>query len=123
MKYLTGFLLTGLLLTGSAAADEDPWRAGDQVARTEAQALRTLYDSGSAAFARADYVAAFRALDYAAWQGSVAAAMRLCVLDGYGIGTAPNPLKAAYWCARAHQAGHGLRQVERHLDAADYVAR
>lgn len=123
MKNLTGFLLSGLLLTGSAAADEDPWRASDQVARAEAPELRSLYDRGSAAFARGDYATAFRALDYAAWQGSVAAAMRLCVLDGYGIGTAPNPPKAAFWCGRAQQAGHGLHQVERHLDASDYVTR
>lgn len=129
MKIPTVLLFSGLLLAGPAsvasAADaaDDAWRASDAVARQEAPALRTLYEDGTAAFARGDYASAFRDLDYAAWQGSVAAAMRLCVLDGYGIGTAPNALKAAFWCGRAGEAGHTLRQVERHLEALEYVGR
>lgn len=132
MKIPTALLFTSLLLAGpataagiagAAEASDDAWRAGDAVARQEAPALRALYEDGTAAFARGDYASAFRDLDYAAWQGSVAAAMRLCVLDGYGIGTVPNALKAAFWCGRASEAGHGLRQVERHLEALEYVGR
>jgi TPR repeat protein len=103
-----------LTATGAAGAD-DLWRTGDRVARAEEPALRALYDDAGAAFGRGDYAQAFRAYDYAAWQGSTAAALRLCVLDAYGLGTPPNPAKAAFWCARARAAGHGLAQVERYL--------
>lgn len=123
MKITTGLLLSFLLIAAPVLAAEDDWRASDRVAGAESPTLHALYASGSEAFARGDYAAAFRDLDYAAWQGSVAAAMRLCVLDGYGIGTPPNALKAAFWCGRAQQAGHGLPQVERHLEALEYVAR
>lgn len=117
-------IVSALLLTAvSAAGADDFWRAGDRVATTEAPALRALYGEANAAFGRGDYAAAFRDFDYAAWQGSTAAAMRLCVLDAYGLGTPANPLKAAFWCARAREAGEGVVQVERYLGEAETAGR
>lgn len=123
MNRLTGISVLSLLAALAAPVHaEEALRASDQVAATEAPALRAVYEGANAAFGRGDYVTALRELDYAAWQGSVAAAMRLCVLDAYGIGTAPNPAKAAFWCERARTAGHDLAQVQRYLEGADIVA-
>lgn len=111
------FVLALLLVAAPALAadNHDLLQQSDAIAATEAPALRAIYGNANAAFARGDYAAAFRDYDYAAWQGSVAAAGRLCVLDAYGIGTVPNPAKAAFWCERAAAAGHALAPVQRFL--------
>jgi TPR repeat protein len=108
-------LAAGALAT--AADNHDLLQRSDALSRQESRLLRDIYDAGNAAFATGDYAAAFREYDYAAWHGSVAAASRLCVLDAYGIGTVPNPVKAAYWCERAAAAGHDTGSVRRYLDA------
>lgn len=114
-----------VVLAGPARADasHDLLAQSDALAHREAPALRAVYETASQAFARGDHAAAFRDYDYAAWQGSVAAAGRLCVLDAYGIGTAPNPVKAAFWCQRAAVGGNALPAVERHLGDFRVVAQ
>ena len=84
----------------------------ERIAAQESAALRALYEEGNAAFARGDYAAAFNNYDYAVWQGSLAAATRLCVLDAYGIGTEANPQKAVFWCAQAAAGGQDVRDVQ-----------
>ncbi|MDF2447213.1 MAG: hypothetical protein K0S46_2449 [Moraxellaceae bacterium] len=112
---LSSLLLIAVAGTARAGGDADLLAQSDAIAGTEAPALRARYEAGNEAFARGDFAAAFRDYDYAAWQGSVAAASRLCVLDAYGIGTTPNPVKAAFWCERSAEAGHELAGVQRYL--------
>ncbi|MDF3031719.1 MAG: hypothetical protein K0R03_2277 [Moraxellaceae bacterium] len=106
-----------VLLLGAAdvAQAQDPQallQQSDRVAAQESVALRALYEEGNAAFARGDYATAFNTYDYAVWQGSLAAATRLCVLDAYGIGTEANPPKAVFWCAQAAAGGQDVRDVQ-----------
>lgn len=112
--------LAFLTATSSALA-EDIWLAGDRISLVEPTELRALYTQANIAFGKGDYSYALRELDYAAWKGSLAAAIRLCVVDAYGIGTEPNLLKAEFWCSRAKQAGHGLQQVEQYLERLENV--
>jgi TPR repeat protein len=119
MKRMISVASAALLLgvAGLAAAqDVAPLlQRSDQLALQDAPALRALYDEGNAAFARGDFVRAFNTYDYAVWQGSLAAASRLCVLDAYGIGTRPNPQKAEFWCERAAAAGQDVTAVQAYL--------
>lgn len=120
---LSSLLLVSLAGVAGADGTHDLLKQSDAIAATEAPALRAIYRAANTAFARGDHAAAFRDYDYAAWQGSVAAASRLCVLDAYGIGTVPNPAKAAFWCERAAAAGHALTAVQRDLEAGPVALR
>lgn len=120
---ITAIFLVAAAAVGWAQDNHDLLRRSDALAQQERAELRVIYETANAAFAKGDYAAAFRDYDYAAWQGSLAAASRLCVLDAYGIGTAPNPLKAAFWCERAAQAGQEMTQVQRYLSEFTLVGQ
>lgn len=101
-------IIAAALLAASAmaaAGSTDLLVQADRQAGKETAELRAVYEQGNRHFQRGDFVAALNTYDYAAWHGSIAAATRLCVLDAYGVGTPPNPLKAAFWCDRAAAAG------------------
>lgn len=102
--------IAAVLLAASASVMAEPagadlLRQADRLAKNESAFLRGGYESGNRHFQRGEFLAALKDYDYAAWQGSVAAATRLCVLDAYGVGTPPNALKAAFWCDRAAAEG------------------
>ena len=109
MKAIKAVVAAALLAAGAGVGAEpggtDLLLQADRQARSEAVALRAAYEEGNRHFQRGEFTAALNTYDYAAWHGSVAAATRLCVLDAYGVGTTPNPLKAAFWCDRAAAAG------------------
>lgn len=96
----------------------------DALAGREPPRLAAAYAGGLQALAGGRTAAAFNHFDYAAWQGSLAAALRLCVMDGAGLHTAPNPAKAAWWCARAAAAGHpeGLAHLQAQADGRGLLA-
>lgn len=100
----------------------DLLRRSDAFAATEAEPLQTLYWQALQQWQQGDAVQALRDLDYAAWQGSLAAAERLCVMDAFGVGTVPNIQKAAFWCARAERGGRDVTEVRQHLDQL-WIAR
>ena len=107
-----------LALAGSAMADqpgEDLLRHSDALVSSESDFLQSVYWEGLRHWQEGNPVQALRELDYAAWQGSVAAAQRLCIMDAYGIGTEANSLKAMFWCEKAAAAGHDLAGVRRYL--------
>jgi len=111
--------MMALLLMSSnlqAASMEEDLRTSDQLAATESARHQSLYWEGVQLWQQGNDSAALNALDYAAWQGSIAAATRLCVMDAYGIGTEPNALKATYWCDRAAAAGHNRLSVRQYLN-------
>lgn len=111
-------MLMTLLLGNIAVAEirgEEALRRSDEFVRMESEALQSLYWEGMRHWQAGNPVQALRDLDYAAWQGSVAAAQRLCVMDAYGIGTEPNFLKADFWCERAAEAGQNVAEVRNYL--------
>lgn len=119
MKNFLGIVLMVMAAVVSAQpADHELLQQSDALAQKENAFLRGIYQAGNRYFQRGDYVAAFREYDYAAWHGSLAAASRLCVLDAYGIGTRPNPLKAIFWCDKVAVAGHDMASVRSYL--SDY---
>lgn len=108
-------LLLSLPLQAETPADE-MLRRSDALAASEAEPLQTLYWQALQSWQQGDAVQALRDFDYAAWQGSLAAAERLCVMDAFAVGTPPNTLKAAFWCERAEQAGRDMAQVRQYLE-------
>lgn len=111
-------ILMMVFLSGVALAEtrgEDALRRSDEFVRTESADMQSLYWEAMRHWQAGNPVQAFRDLDYAAWQGSVAAAQRLCVMDAYGIGTEPNFLKADFWCERAAEAGQNVAEVRNYL--------
>lgn len=104
--FITAALLAACTAAAAApAGSTDLLEQADRGAAQDSVALRAIYAEGNRRFQRGEFVAALNRYDYAAWHGSVAAASRLCVLDAYGVGTSPNPLKAAFWCDRAAAEG------------------
>lgn len=103
-------LLPALVLADSPAL----LSRADALAARESPRLAAAYADGLQALAGGQPAAAFNHFDYAAWQGSVAAALRLCAMDADGLHSAPNPAKAAWWCERAAAAGHpeGLAHLQ-----------
>lgn len=122
MKILMFVLM--LVLASPLLADtrtEELLRRSDAYAAGEAEPLQALYWQALQQWQAGDAVQALRDFDYAAWQGSLAAAERLCVMDAFGVGTAPNTLKAAFWCERAEQGGRDMAAVRQRL-ARDRIA-
>jgi TPR repeat protein len=115
IKVVSAALLASVAVLGQAQDIDALLQQSDRLAAQDTPALRELYAEGNAAFVRGDYAKAFNTYDYAVWQGSLAAASRLCVLDAYGIGTEPNPLKAEFWCAQAAAAGQDVSGVRAYL--------
>lgn len=115
IQVVSAVLLVSVAGLGQAQDIDALLQQSDGLAAQDTPALRELYAEGNAAFARGDYAKAFNTYDYAAWQGSLAAASRLCVLDAYGIGTAPNPFKAEFWCAQAAAGGQDVTGVQAYL--------
>lgn len=118
-------LMSLLLMTtnGMAATpSEDLLRTGDSLALQETEALQTLYWEGLRHLQAGDNIAALNAFDYAAWHGSHAAALRLCVMDGFGVGIPANPPKADFWCTRAAAAGQDITAVRDYLQKTAWVA-
>lgn len=117
MKTLMLAVLMALSIPALAdTRTDDLLRRSDAYAASEAPPLQTLYWQALRRWQAGDDVQALRDLDYAAWQGSLAAAERLCVMDAFGVGTAPNALKAAFWCARAEQGGRDMAAVKQYLE-------
>lgn len=90
-------LLSLMLVTTNgmaATSSDDLLRTSDTLALQEAEAVQTFYWEGLRHWQSGDSIAALNAFDYAAWHGSRAAALRLCVMDGFGVGTPANPPKA-----------------------------
>lgn len=107
-----------LAVAGNVLADqtgEEILRRSDALIKTESEFLQSVYWEGMRHWQEGDPVQALRELDYAAWQGSVAAAQRLCIMDAYGIGTEQNAPKAMFWCEKAETAGHDLAEVRSYL--------
>lgn len=107
-----------IAVAGNVLADqrgEEILRRSDALIKTESEFLQSVYWEGLRHWQEGDPVQALRDLDYAAWQGSVAAAQRLCIMDAYGVGTEANSLKAMFWCEKAEGAGHDLAGVRRYL--------
>lgn len=118
MKTFMPLLLLCLALPLQAATSHDEdLRDSDRLAAQETETLQAFYWEGLRHWQEGDTTAALNAFDYAAWQGSPAAARRLCVMDAYGIGTARNPLKAAFWCERAAAAGEDMAELRARLQA------
>lgn len=117
MDRLIGVMLLTLASTVAAAgpSQEELLRQSDTLAGTEAASLRAAYEAGSRYLQQGQTAAAFNEFDYAALHGSVAAAARLCVMDGYGIATPPNAVKAEFWCERAAESGLDLAGVGEYL--------
>ena len=116
MVKITAVLM--LALAGTAMADqpgEEILRRSDMLINTESDFLQSVYWEGMRHWQEGNPVQALRDLDYAAWQGSIAAAQRLCVMDAYGIGTEQNAPKAMFWCDKAEAAGHDLASVRSYL--------
>lgn len=118
-------LMSLMLLTthGMAATPgDDLLRTSDALAMQEAETIQTFYWEGLQHWQAGDSIAALNAFDYAAWHGSHAAALRLCVMDGLGVGGPVNAPKAAFWCSRAAAAGHDITAVHNHLQRTAWVA-
>lgn len=123
MKKLILVSLTLMTTTGMAATpSDDLLRASDTLAQQEAETLQTFYWEGLRHWQEGDNIAALNAFDYAAWQGSQAAALRLCTMDGYGVGTSANPSKAAFWCDKAAASGQDVTAVRDYLQKNAWVA-
>lgn len=117
MKNFIGVML--LVFVGSVMAEqpgEEILRRSDTLVAAESFQLQSVYWQGLRYWQEGNAVQAMRELDYAAWQGSIAAAQRLCVMDAYGMGTEPNVQKAMFWCDKAARAGHDVVTVREYLE-------
>lgn len=123
MKKLILLSLTLVTTNGMAAtSSDDLLRTSDTLALQEAEAVQTFYWEGLRHWQSGDSIAALNAFDYAAWHGSRAAALRLCVMDGFGVGTPANPPKASFWCSKADASGQDVTVVRDHLQKTAWVA-
>lgn len=107
-----------LAVAGNVRADQpgaEILRRSDVLIKTESEFLQSVYWEGMRHWQEGDPVQALQDLDYAAWQGSIAAAQRLCIMDAYGMGTEQNAPKAMFWCEKAEAAGHDLAGVYGYL--------
>lgn len=122
LKITAVLMLAG---AGNVLADqpgEGILRRSDALVKTESDFLQSVYWEGMRHWQEGDPVQALRELDYAAWQGSIAAAQRLCVMDAYGMDTPVNTLKADFWCARTAAAGEDVMAMRDYLQKHSWVA-
>ncbi|MFN3712039.1 MAG: hypothetical protein ACK4SX_00115 [Alcanivoracaceae bacterium] len=110
MRLLLVFgLALGLYLPGHASAPDYQahFRAADRIVKSEGQPGRRDYQRASRQFDKGKQVPkALSELNYLGYDGSVAAAIRLCAIYADGIRNEVNPGAGLYWCGRANRAGY-----------------
>jgi hypothetical protein len=94
-----------------AAAEPGDYRvhfqAADSQAKQESRAVRRDYRKATRLFDRGKQVpVALSELNYLGYDGSVAAAIRLCAIYAYGVRNEVNLGAGLHWCSRASRAGY-----------------
>ena len=101
----------------NAAQVEKHFSVADERAQEEGEPWLDIYQDAAQSFSQGDDVAnAIAELNYLAYQGSAAAAIRLCAIYAYGVKNPVNPMSGLFWCGKALQAGYvPANQVRREL--------
>lgn len=106
------FWVLWLLLAGCAVTTEqeqphgEHLDAADRLASAESPELRAVYQAGNDYFRKGDLDNALIEYDYAAYDGSAAAMLRLCVIHGYDDWEELAPARALFWCQRVARRGY-----------------
>ena len=106
LMFLAGGLIGCAVQRPVATAHQSHLDAADTLATDEPAELREVYRAGNRFFSRGKLDRALIEYDYAAYDGSAAAMLRLCILHAHDDWGLLDPPRALFWCNQSARRGY-----------------